>query len=242
MDPLRELSALIASGEAMLFTGAGFSADALDLDGRPLPDSEQMRCELWQIVFGEDCDPDASSLQDLYDVGLMQCRERLHAYLCRRLRIGDAPLPPHFAAWFRAGMFARIYTLNIDDLEVAVARQFGLPPIDVVHLNGKVGDDVGKLCFSTRQYAARVGDRDRHYEQLVIDLERAPFVFAGTTLDEVTLWHHLELRRRANGDAPRRPPAFLISSSLSRARQVLLESVGIHWVRATIADVAERIL
>ena len=241
MDVLRELSAIIARGDAMLFTGAGFSADACDVDGQPLPDSEQMRCELWPLIFRDAGEPDASTLQDLYDVGLMTCRAELHGYLCRRLRIGDAPLPAHFARWF-AAPWKRIYTLNVDDLEVAVARQFGLAPIEVVHLNGTVGNDIDALCFSTRQYAARLGDRDRNYEQLVIDLERAPFVFAGTTLDEVTLWQHLELRRRKNGEAAERPPAFLISSSLPRARRVLLESVGIHWVRGTIAELADQVL
>ena len=235
-----ELAALIASGDAMLFTGAGFSADALDVDGKPLPDSEQMRRELWPLIFGSG-EADGSSLQDLYDVGLMQCPDRLHSYLCRRLKIGDAPLPGHFAAWFQAP-WRKIYTLNVDDLEIAVARQFGLPKIEVVHLNGVVGDDVRALCFSTKQYAARLLDRDRNYEQLVADLEHSSFVFAGTTLDEVTLWQHLAQRRRDHGGTPRRQSAYLISSSLSRARQILLESVGIKWVRATIADIADRVL
>ena len=235
-----ELAALIASGDAMLFTGAGFSADAHDLDGKPLPDSEQMRHELWPLIFGHG-EPDGSSLQDLYDVGLMRCPDRLREYLSRRLRVGDAPLPPHFAAWFRAP-WKRIYTLNVDDLEIAVARQFGLPKIDVVHLNGVVGDDIRALCFSTKQYAARLVDRDSNYEELVADLERASVVFAGTTLDEVTLWQHLAQRRRDNGGTPRRQSAYLISSSLARARRILLESVGITWVRGTIADVADRVL
>ena len=113
--------------------------------------------------------------------------------------------------------------------------------LDVVHLNGMAGSPA-ELTFSTMQYAARLCGRDREYERLVADLERAPFVFAGTTLDEVVLWQHVELRRRANGDAQDRPVSFLISPSLSRARQVLLETLGIHWVRGTVAEVAEKIL
>jgi hypothetical protein len=238
MSNLRALAKLVESGDAMLFTGAGFSADARDLEGKPLPDSDEMRRELWQVIFGDgDCDD--SSLQDLYDCGLMQCPDRLHAYVARRLRVGDAPLPRHFAAWF-SRPWRRIYTLNVDDLEAAVARQFDLPPISVVHLNGVAGDDADKLTFSTLQYAQRLCGKDRVYEQLVADFERSPFVFAGTTLDEVTLWQHLELRRRANGSSPaNRPPSYLISSSLSRARHVLLENLGITWVKSTIAEIAE---
>ncbi len=244
----------------MLFTGAGFSAAARDVDGALLPDSAQMIDELWRLCF-DDEPRDGSSLPDLYDVALAHAPDRLRSYVDRRLRIGDHPLPAHFAAWFGAP-WKRIYTLNVDDLEVAVQRQFPLPrrlrsvsaitperapaepaAVDVVHLNGMAGGDAGELTFSTMQYASRLCRRDRMYERLVDDLERAPFVFAGTTLDEVILWQHLELhRRRAPTDHARRPPSFLITTALSRARQVLLERHQIHWVRATIAEVATRVL
>lgn len=256
---IRELARVIDRGDATLFTGAGFSADAHDRDGNGLPDSAQMIRELWELVFGAG-PPDDSSLPDLYDVALMRAPELLHAYVARRLRIGDARLPRHYAAWFSAP-WRRIYTLNVDDLEVAVARQVVLPrplrsvsaiapdrspplpgSIDVVHLNGIAGTDASELTFSTMQYAARLCARDHEYERLVTDLERSPFVFAGTTLDEAILWQHVELRRRANGGARPRPPSFLISPSLSRARQILLESHGIRWIRSTVEDIARDVL
>jgi hypothetical protein len=263
---IRELSQIIASGQAMLFTGAGFSADARDVDGVQLPDSRTMSCELWSICF-EDGEPDDSTLPDLYDVALARQPERLRDYVERRLRIGAANLPAHYRAWF-AAPWQRIYTLNIDDLELAVQRQFELPrplrsvsaiapdrtppapgALDVVHLNGMAGADPSELTFSTMQYASRLCSRDREYERLASDLERAPFVFAGTTLDEVVLWQHLELHRRIKGSAPPERPSsgasvgsFLISPSLSRARQALLEQLQIAWVRASIAEVADQIL
>lgn len=248
---LDDLARVIGSGESMLFTGAGFSSGARDLDGRPLPDSEQMIRELWALVFDTGA-PDDSSLPDLYDAALLHAPERLSSYVAARLRVGDHELPRHYATWFSAP-WRRIYTLNVDDLERAVARQFPLPrrlrslsaiapddreadrgALEIVHLNGLAGAAANELTFSTMQYASRLCSRDREYERLVSDLERAPFVFAGTTLDEVVLWQHIELRRRATGDSPPRPPSFLISPSLSRARQVLLESLGIRWVRSTI--------
>ena len=258
---LEELAGVIGSGDAMLFTGAGFSASARDLEGNPLPTSAQMIREVWPLVFDTD-EPDDSSLPDLYDAALLRVPERLRAYVASRLRIGDHELPDHYAAWF-AAPWRRIYTLNIDDLERAVARQYRLPrrlrsvsalcrepgaadpdardpvPLDVVHLNGLAGEAVDELTFSTMQYASRLCSRDREYERLVTDLERAPFVFVGTTLDEVVLWQHVELHRRANGDAPRRPPSYLISTSLTRARRVLLESLGIRWIRSTIEALAD---
>lgn len=254
-EALGELSRVIRGGEAVLFTGAGFSSGARDPAGNPLPDSEQMIRELWPLVFEED-EPDHSSLPDLYDAALLRAPDRLAAYLAARLRIGEHELPAHYATWFSAP-WRRIYTLNVDDLERAVARRFQLPrrlrsisalapcdregendpdALDVVHLNGLAGEAPHELTFSTMQYASRLCGRDREYERLVADLERSPFVFAGTTLDEIVLWQHLELRRRARGDLPPHPASFLISPSLTRARQVLLESFGIRWVRTTIEE------
>jgi hypothetical protein len=257
---IEELSRTIASGEAMLFTGAGFSSEARDVDGNPLPDSRQMIAELWPICFRDE-DPDDSSLADLYDVALVHARDRLRDYVGRRLRVGDAKLPPYLATWLGAP-WKRIYTLNVDDLELAVQRQYALPhrlrsisaiapersradtdgALEVVHLNGMAGDDPAELTFSTMQYAARLCARDREYERLAADLAGSPFVFVGTTLDEVILWQHLELQRRRGGGAFDRPPSFLIARSLTRARQVLLESLQIQWQQSSVADVANQIL
>lgn len=250
---------MIGSGEAALFTGAGFSAEAKDRSGRSLPDSRTMISELWSMLFG-DAEPDESSLADLYDVALLRAPERLRDYLGTRLQIGDTPLSPSFATWFSAP-WRRIYTLNVDDLEAAVARQFRLPrplvsvsalaedpptppanALEVVHLNGIAGDDPSQVTFSTLQYASRLCSPDREYGRLVEDLRTQPFVFVGTTLDEVVLWKHVQLERQANGNRPPRRHSFLISPSLSRARQTLLASVKIHWVRGTAAELAEKVL
>jgi len=252
---IRALADTIAGGDVMLFTGAGFSSDARDRDGEPLPDSERMLAELWPLVF--DGEPDGSSLADLYDAALLAKPRELAEYIARRLQVGDAPLPPHYAAWL-AAPWRRIYTLNVDDLERAVQRQYRLPhklrtvsaltdsvppeagAIDVVHLNGLAASD-RELTFSTMQYAARLCGRDREYERLAEDLLAHPFVFVGTTLDEVVLWQHLELSRRRNGEQRERPVSYLVSASLTRARRVLLESLQIQWIQGTIAEVAEEL-
>jgi hypothetical protein len=258
---VREMTAAIASGEATLFTGAGFSAGALDGRGRPLPDAAQMRAELWRLVFGDD-EQDDSSLQDLYDVALERIPDELTAYLQQRLRVGDAPLPAHYATWF-AAPWRRIYTLNVDDLEAVVQQQYTLPrrlvsasraappdasapgapapiaidELDVVHLNGLATHGAQALTFSTFQYAARLCGRDRDYEDLANDMARASFVFAGTTLDEMVLWRHVEMHRQRGGDV-RRPPSWLLARSLSRARQLLLHDIGVCWLPLTIEAAA----
>lgn len=244
----------------MLFTGAGFSAEARDCRGRSLPDSKAMIAELWPSVFPDD-EPDESTLADLYDVALVRAPDRLREYLQTRLQIGDSPLPRTFASWFGAP-WHRIYTLNVDNLECAVARQFELPrplvsvsalapeaapkspkhALQVVHLNGIASDDPADVTFSTMQYAARLCEADREYERLVEDLRSRPFVFVGTTLDEVVLWKHVQLERQVNGGNAPRHHSFLISPSLTKARQTLLAANGIHWVPATAAEVADQVL
>jgi hypothetical protein len=256
-DGQRELAALIGSGEAMLFTGAGFSAEARSRAGDPLPDSATMARELAQILFPSD-EPDDSSLADLYDVALTRAPDQLREYVTIRLHVGDDPLPRTFRAWFSAP-WKRIYTLNVDDLEAAVARQFELPrplrtvsalakppppspgSLDVVHLNGIAGDIASQVTFSTMQYAARLASRDRAYEQLVEDLGARSFVFVGTKLDETVLWQHVELERSNGHRGADRPRSYLITPHLTRARQILLESHGIHWVPGTASELAERV-
>jgi hypothetical protein len=257
LDPriAHELIDIVVSGDAVLFTGAGFSIGARDITGVPLPDSEQMRRELWRLVF-EDDRPDDSTLADLYDVALARAPDALAAYLAHRLCVGQLPASRHHATWF-AMPWRRIYTLNVDDLEAAVQREFALPrrlrtisalspgpapgdrdAIDVVHLNGVAGDGTDALTFSTLQYAARLCGQDREYAALAEDLARWPFVFTGTTLDEVVLWQHLELHRRGSGRPVPARPSYLIARTLSRARQLLLENLGLTWLRATVEDVA----
>jgi hypothetical protein len=254
-DLLASLIETVESGEAVLFTGAGFSMGACDTRGQLLPDSEGMRRELWQLVFGDD-NPDESTLQDLYDVALDRVPDQLAAYLRTRLCAGT--LAPHHAVWFSMP-WRRIYTLNVDDVDALVQQERPLPralricsstrlgdaaqpdALDVIHLNGLAREGCDGLTFSTLQYAARLCGRDHAYATLVDDLARFPFVFAGTTLDEVVLWQHLELKRRDGaGRAPLRP-SYLIARTLSRARQLLLEGLGVTWIPTTIEEVSERL-
>jgi hypothetical protein len=257
-DRTAELASMIGCGEAVLFTGAGFSAEATDADGRALPDAKEMVEDLWQLLF-EGEPSDESTLSDLYDVALMRAPDRLQAYLASRLSIGDGALPETFARWFSAP-WHRVYTLNVDSLEQAVAKQFELrrplvtvsalasarphtrDGLEVVHLNGIAGDDPRDVTFSTMQYASRLCTPDREYERLCHDLAERPFVFVGTTLDEVVLWKHVQLERQANGGKRPSHHSFLIAPSLTRARQTLLANHRIHWISATATEIAETVL
>jgi hypothetical protein len=237
-----------------LFTGAGFSLGARDTTADPVPDSETMRRELYALLFGDE-PPDDSTLPDLYDVALARAPAALDDYLARRLRIGQLPDAERYAAWF-ALPWRRVYTLNVDDLEGAIVRLVpGARPmctvsasrdaaghprsdgLEVVHLNGDVRDGAATLTFSTLQYAARLCGQDRYYRGLIEDLDRWPFVYVGTTLDEVVLWQQLELHRERGGRGVRHR-SFLIARGLSRARRLLLEDLGLVWVPSTLEAVA----
>lgn len=223
---LSELLGTIHSGRAILFTGAGFAMGARDRRGRPLPSSEQVARELWGLVFGDE--PfDRSSLADLFDVAMRRDRDAVARYVDERFTVGGE-VPAHTVAWF-AAPWRRIYTLNVDDLEVACRRAAGVPALDVVHLNGMVGGGVDQMTFSTLQYAERLCARQPAYEHLAEDLAQAPFVFVGTTLDESVLWQHVVERTRDRSRL-RTPRSFLVTRSLTRARAVLLDALGITWL------------
>jgi hypothetical protein len=254
---VRELEQAIASGEAILFTGAGFSLGARDMAGDPLPDSETMRRELFALIFGDHEPPDDSSLEDLYDVALSRAPRELDRYLERRLRVGSLCDVERYAAWFSLP-WRRVYTLNVDDLEAVLARCSRLPralrtvsathelegarasgdALEVVHLNGVASAGAATLTFSTLQYAARLCSQDREYRALVENLGRSPFVFVGTTLDEVVLFQHLELHRRGRDPNPARR-SYLIARTLSRARQLLLEDLGLVWISTSIEELSQ---
>lgn len=234
---LDELRHTIASGEAILFTGAGFSSGMRDRKGRPLPSSEEMAAELWSMVFGGE-PRDASSLADLFDVAMHRDPAVVARYLEERLTVGDDDVPGHLVAWLTAP-WRRIYTLNVDDVERAARRHARLP-CRLVHLNGMVGGDLAEVTFSTLQYAARLCKRQPSYEHLAEDLERAPFVFVGTTLDEVVLWQHvMDHARRGRAHHP--PRSFLVTRAPTRARALLLESFGIRWLPMTVDAAAKQL-
>lgn len=150
----------------------------------------------------------------------------------------------------------RCYTLNIDDLETAVARAFELPrPIiatsatalrptanppgtdwhlHVVHLNGTLADIPDDVTFSNSQYAERLSRQEPVYVQLVADLMSHPFVFIGTKLDEPPLWQHVQLRATRGGRKIQelRPHSFLVTPTLDKAREAVLRQYNLSWIPA----------
>ena len=247
----------------MLFTGAGFSSSARDRLGRPIPSSEEITREIWQLCF-PDSPQDGSSLTDLFRHALRRHPERLDALLRERLGVDEEHLPAFYQKWCSVP-WKRAWTLNVDDIERAAARRFRLPrPIETIsaitspfrrellgtsallfiHLNGCVDDGVRHVTFSTTQYGERLAQHDPWYSQFVDDLMHHPFVIVGTRLEEAPFWR--SLHEFYGGDGSDVPTdvctAFIVSPKLTRARRTLLEDLGITWLQMSAEEFADQVL
>lgn len=158
----------------------------------------------------------------------------------------------------------RAYTLNIDDLEQAVARKFPLPrairsvsfsagdstdPVPVgklefVHLNGTLDESPAGITFSPIQYAQRLASPDPVFRRVAAELVSSPFVFIGSPLDEPTLWQSVEGRKRKGGRDQRefRPRSYLVNPSLPAAKRALLAEFNVVWLQMTAEEFSETVL
>jgi hypothetical protein len=240
----------LATGDLILFTGAGFSLGASTPSGRRVATANELKGELWRLAFPStpDVDP-ASSLGDVFDVAVSRARNAVRSLLQERLRVAPQTLPDRYGHWFSLPWF-RHYTLNIDDLDEAVATHVnlprdlrsisalreGMPQVSAllsVHLNGRLAD-APDVTFSAPQYGQRLARPDPWYQMLVADLLHHPVVFVGTVLEEAGLWQHIELRQQRSREAVElRPPSYLVTPDLPAARAALLKRYNIDWIAAT---------
>ena len=255
----------MSRGQLVLFTGAGFSSGAKDRNGRDVPGSTELRDLLLEIAFpGERPDPE-TSLGEAYSVALKRNRNSVRGLLETRLSLSPDTLPELFHLYFNLPWF-RVYTLNVDDLEVAAAQRFALKRapatisatsdaggpaarpggahLEVVHLNGLATQDPERITFSEMQYGERTAAGDSWYIRCVADLRSRPVIFIGTSLRESTLWQHVELRKRhplSSGDILP-PGSLLVTRSISRARAEMLATLNIDWFEGTAESFASDVL
>ena len=237
-------------GLPVLLTGAGFSLGARNHDGQALPSYKKLQTQLWNLCFpGEEFD--GSSLQHLYDHALLRHPKPTKQLLRGLLTVDPETLPKWYGDIF-ALPWRRCYTLNIDDLTIAVSAAFDLPrpliPIsatrprskdmlaprglEVVHLNGTLEDLPDNVTFSLTQFASRLARPEPFYMRFAADLLSRPVVIIGTRLDEPPLWQHIEYRRRRGGRELRelRPRSYLVTPTLDLARKALLAELNVRWI------------
>ena len=268
IDPdqvITRLRSQMSRGQIVLFTGAGFSRDAYSRGGRRLPSSQELRDEFLELAFPGDPPEEGTTLGEAFGVALQRSPTETRALLEKRLSVDPTSLSDYYRLFF-SQPWHRIYTLNVDDLEMAAAARFDLvrelravsattqaadaghqrsrlAHLEVVHLNGRLSDDPAHVTFSERQYAERSAGPDSWYQRCAVELRLKPVVFVGTELRESTLWNHIELRRRQLDEADILPPGgVLVTKDLTKARTELLRSHNVDWLDMTAQEFATRVL
>jgi hypothetical protein len=158
----------------------------------------------------------------------------------------------------------RCYSLNLDDLEQAVARKWQLKrnilsrsatsgqlqgrktenDLEVVHLNGAIWDKLDDMTFSAFDYGGRLTTPDQYWINCVTDMMSRPVVFVGTELDEWPLWQYMQYRlnKGARGRTELRPGSYLVCPELNHARQRILKELNIDWISMTAKQFEESVL
>jgi hypothetical protein len=249
----------LARGELILFTGAGFSHDAVSKSGELVPSAQRLKEQLWRLAFPATPDMDPrSELGDIFELATSRAKNATQRLLTEILSVDAERTPDRFHSWFSLPWF-RHYTLNIDDLDEAIAAHYDLPrtvhaisaihePLLTqpgllsIHLNGRLRD-YPNVTFSIRQYGQRASGPDGWYQTLVSDLLNHPILFIGTELEELGLWQYIELRRqRSATEVEMRPASYLVSPDLPAAREGLLKRFNINWIKATEEEFFAQVL
>jgi len=98
------LATQFSRGNAVLFTGAGFSLEAVNLDGKPLPSARDLTRLLWDVCYpGEEFDRN-SQLQDVFENVLQSDRRACEWTLRDRFTVDVAQLPEYYSL----RLFARV--------------------------------------------------------------------------------------------------------------------------------------
>ena len=247
----------------ILFTGSGFSSGAKNIAGESVPTVQRLKEKIWEQCFPEDPFVESTLLQDLYEHALLRSPNMLRDLMLQSLTVTGESVPDWYEPLFSLP-WQRCYTLNVDNLDVAVSQRFELPrtllpvsatalisaspnpsaKLEVVHLNGTLEDLPESVTFSTTQYAERLSKSEPWYLQFAADLLTAPVVFIGTGLNEGPLWQHIVLRHGRGSDAilELRQRSYLVTPELDRPRETLLSQYNVVWVPLTVETFATEVL
>lgn len=243
----------LLSGRAVLVTGAGFSRAAVDVNGDSLPLGRDLAKQIWPIAFGNEPFDDHSSLGEIFRLANRKAGTLLGRHLEMVFTVDRERLPPRYANWFQIP-WHRVYTLNIDDLDLAVSETNSLvrqikpvsaststpgqahsSELTVVHLNGQL-TDFPSLTFDPPTYGERTSRQDAWYQEFVADIVTRPTFFIGTVLEEPPFWHYLTQRGNKGSVSETRPKSWLISKNLPAARKALLAEYNIDLIEAYESD------
>jgi len=257
------LRSQVSRGEPILFIGAGFSVAAQDMTGCELPSSKSLCRELAAIAFPGASFDERTRLGDAFFAAKQTSATTTAKHLRSRLSVNSDTIPDFYETWFSIPWF-RCYSLNLDDLEQAVARKWKLKrnilsksatsnltqgrqtsnDLEVIHLNGAIWDKLDDMTFSAFDYGGRLAAPDQYWINCVADMISRPVVFVGTELDESPLWQYMQYRlnKGPRGITELRPGSYLVCPELNPARQKILKELHIEWVPMTAKEFQESVL
>ena len=252
----------LSEGEIILFTGAGFSSEAKDKNGKNLPLARGLAKELCDLINLEYSSNE--SLKDIFQVAIRKKKKEVSRYLKERLAVDPRSLDSEYKTII-GQPWRKAYTVNVDNLFEAAQAKFnfdrrifclsgnvaGQPsraqsPKDLIvtHLHGMLEDIPDYVTFSHEQYFEKIFS-DSCYNILSSEISQYPFLFLGTKLDEELFWRYIRLREskgsiRNFGEL--RPNSLLVIPELSPIRQELLKEYNITWIPQTRKEFCEHFL
>ncbi len=241
----------LLGNSVVLFTGAGFSFDATNIRGRPMPSGTELNSQLWEYLGYPS--PPADDLKRTFQAALKTSHANLRILLrdnfeCKAVKAWYSIVPQFF--WYR------IYTTNIDDVMERVYldvnglklrridgqrddfcdRDQFLGEIQYIKLNGIDWNSPSSLTFGFSQYARRAGDAPVWYAQLARDFVTRTVLFVGSELDEPLFWQAVELRGRKHSEGEQREKAFWIKPAFSPAAVDALKTYNVTPICATAEE------
>lgn len=246
----------LSEGKLILFTGAGFSANAKDKKGRNLPLASQLAQEIAYIIKLDD--PEVT-LKDAFHLAKLKKNNEISKYLKERLNVDEHSLDEMYKflinqPWYKA------YTLNVDNLFMVAYSKFRFnrrivcisnlthnqkshisTPKDLIvtHINGMLEDIPDAVTFSQEQYFERMTLTDSCYSVIASEILQYPFIFFGSKLDEDMLWQYIYLRKQKGSIRNLRdfrPRSFIVIPELSPSKQALLKEHNIKWIPQTCEE------
>ncbi|MHA7282545.1 ATP-binding protein [Arthrobacter sp. TMS2-4] len=241
----------------MLLTGAGFSRGLTDAFGDLLPIGTELSESIWPIAFGDEPFESSTPLSLVYEEALRKSEGLLREQLYRHFTIDRSIMPPRYHDWYSLP-WHRVYTLNIDDGDSAIAEErldkiqivsaltsspgtINSNLLSVVHING-VLDDFPRVTFSPWEFAERTARQDSWYQEFITDITTRPVVVIGSVLDEPPLWHYLSLRGQRGDARELRPKSWLVTPRLDPGRRAMLQRLNFEHLEETESAFYTRVI
>lgn len=253
----------VSRAQYNLLLGSGFSRDATDRQGRPLPSGPQLADELI-AEFALEVPPGSLPLTRAY-AACKDNPDRLVTFLRRRF---TECLPADWMTQVTRPAWNSIYTLNIDDaLERAYRRSSptsaqdikpltwrdqyyvrapGNPRVPIIHLHGSVAhapknDVLGNLVFDVSEYVIAHDARGEWHQNFHGDYRDKPFIVLGATLSE-----EYDLARVLEGGNHSQEitgfPSFMVVPHVDQFARTELQRWNLTPIEATAEEFFEQLI